>query len=173
MEGHLDGVLSVGSTADGFKVWGEGGGTGTWMGRTQPAWRSLRSSPPVSLWAPAFPPSPATSGRTSPRPLLLPPSSPLPLHLPPPHLQLASASLDKTVRLWDLKQEAQVALLKGHSGVFNSVAFSPNGMLLVSGSVSVEDLCGRMYGGAGIGGAGGVLLGLCLCVCMRGEIGGH
>ena len=50
-------------------------------------------------------------------------------------MQLASTSADKTVRIWDLRLETQVAVLRGHSGIFNTVSFSPNGLLLASGSV--------------------------------------
>ena len=49
--------------------------------------------------------------------------------------QIASASLDKTVRIWDAKTDRQLAVLKGHSGVFASVMFSPDGLLMASGSV--------------------------------------
>ncbi|MEH2283603.1 MAG: P83/100 family protein, partial [Nostoc sp.] len=46
---------------------------------------------------------------------------------------IASASLDKTVKLWNLKgQELQT--LKGHSSSVNSVAFSPDGQTIASAS---------------------------------------
>lgn len=52
--------------------------------------------------------------------------------------KLATASLDKTVRIWDLKSETSnlksIQTLKGHSDFVYSVAFTPDGMKLVSSS---------------------------------------
>ena len=47
---------------------------------------------------------------------------------------LASASDDKTVRLWDMATGAHKQNLKGHIGQVRSVAFSPDGMTLASAS---------------------------------------
>jgi small GTP-binding protein len=47
---------------------------------------------------------------------------------------LASASQDKTVRLWDTQSSELRWALKGHSGEVNSVAWSPNSGTLASGS---------------------------------------
>ncbi|PMD49976.1 WD40 repeat-like protein [Hyaloscypha bicolor E] len=47
---------------------------------------------------------------------------------------LASASQDKTVKLWDAGTGAQLQTLKGHSDTVWSVAFSPDGKLVASGS---------------------------------------
>jgi len=47
---------------------------------------------------------------------------------------LASASKDRTVRLWDLNTQEAIANLKGHSYHVSSVAFSPNGQTLASAS---------------------------------------
>jgi WD40 repeat protein len=49
---------------------------------------------------------------------------------------LASASADKTVKLWDLASDATVesATFRGHEAGVNTVAFSPDGQRLASGS---------------------------------------
>ena len=47
---------------------------------------------------------------------------------------LASGSVDKSIRLWDVKNGEQKALLNGHSGHVTSVAFSPDSETLVSAS---------------------------------------
>ena len=47
---------------------------------------------------------------------------------------LASASDDKTVRLWDPSSGQQLNMLTGHSGWVPSVAFNHDGSLLASGS---------------------------------------
>jgi WD40 repeat protein len=47
---------------------------------------------------------------------------------------LASASNDKTIKLWDMKTYQDRATLNGHTDVVSSVAFSPDGATLVSGS---------------------------------------
>jgi len=47
---------------------------------------------------------------------------------------LASASFDKTVRLWDAATGALQQTLEGHSGGVRSVAFSPDSRLLASAS---------------------------------------
>jgi WD40 repeat protein len=62
---------------------------------------------------------------------------------PPPVLSVAfsadgkafaSGGVGGTVRLWDLRTGAETATLKGHTRLVNSVAFTPGGKLLASGS---------------------------------------
>ena len=48
--------------------------------------------------------------------------------------QLASASEDKTVRIWDASTGQEVSQLQGHSNSVNSVAWSPDGSQLASAS---------------------------------------
>ncbi|MEC4814826.1 MAG: ABC transporter substrate-binding protein, partial [Scytonema sp. PMC 1069.18] len=46
---------------------------------------------------------------------------------------IASASVDKTIKLWNLKGEILNTLAE-HNNIVNSVSFSPNGQMLASGS---------------------------------------
>jgi WD40 repeat protein len=50
---------------------------------------------------------------------------------------LASASFDRTVRLWDAATGAWKQTLEGHSTVFRAVAFSPDRKVLASDSYEV------------------------------------
>ncbi|MCG9134117.1 PD40 domain-containing protein [Candidatus Poribacteria bacterium] len=57
---------------------------------------------------------------------------------------LASGSSDRTVKLWDVETQTNIATLKGHTTAVFSIAFSPNGMLLASagfdGTVKLWDV---------------------------------
>jgi WD40 repeat protein len=48
--------------------------------------------------------------------------------------RLASASTDRTVRLWDAASGRQTATLEGHTDWVNAVAFSPDAHRLASAS---------------------------------------
>ena len=41
---------------------------------------------------------------------------------------------DRTVKLWDVATHTNIATLEGHTGGVSSVAFSPDGTTLASGS---------------------------------------
>jgi WD40 repeat protein len=47
---------------------------------------------------------------------------------------LASASIDGTVRLWDVAAAREVQMFTGHADAVGSVCFSPDGKLLFFGS---------------------------------------
>jgi predicted Ser/Thr protein kinase len=56
--------------------------------------------------------------------------------------QLASASEDGTVRLWDVMSGSTVAVLRGHVGPVHQASYSPNGKYLASDS---EDGTARLW----------------------------
>ena len=68
--------------------------------------------------------------------------------------QLASASLDKTVRIWDARTGQEVSQLQGHSEYVYSVAWSPDGSQLASASsdktVRIWDDIARVDGGGSL-----------------------
>ena len=47
---------------------------------------------------------------------------------------LASGSLDKKIRLWDVKTGGEIKQLQGHTESITSVVFAPDGKVLASGS---------------------------------------
>ena len=47
---------------------------------------------------------------------------------------VATASRDRTARLWDLAKRRESAILQGHTGAVSSVAFSPDSRLVATGS---------------------------------------
>ncbi len=52
----------------------------------------------------------------------------------PDALYIATASSDRTIRVWDMTNGQTILELRGHSGRVNSVAYSPDGRLLVTAS---------------------------------------
>ena len=77
-------------------------------------------------------PSAPTAGRA----LLCLPGHGGPVHavaFSPDGRHLASASDDRTVKVWAVWTGQEALTLKGHTGPVYSVAFSPDGRLLVSG----------------------------------------
>ena len=49
--------------------------------------------------------------------------------------RLASASRDKTIKLWDVAQRKELTTLQGHTDVINTVTYSPDGKQIASGSL--------------------------------------
>jgi eukaryotic-like serine/threonine-protein kinase len=52
----------------------------------------------------------------------------------PDGTRIVTASMDKTVRIWDARTGAQLAVLSGHSDGVNSVAYSPDGKHILKAS---------------------------------------
>ncbi len=90
------------------------------------------NDPPAKALAPGPAPSPAES----PTAKLQPHSATiLFLQYSPDGKYLATASKDKTVKLWDAVTRQQVRQLTGHTGEVTCVAFSPDSKRLASGSM--------------------------------------
>ncbi|MFM6783245.1 MAG: WD40 repeat domain-containing protein, partial [Dolichospermum sp.] len=47
---------------------------------------------------------------------------------------LASASKDKTLKIWTIDSGEEISSIKYHDAVINSIAFSPDGKVLAAGS---------------------------------------
>lgn len=47
---------------------------------------------------------------------------------------LASGSIDKTIKLWNLERKEEIATLKGNENFINCVYFHNNGIIVVSSS---------------------------------------
>ena len=47
---------------------------------------------------------------------------------------LASGGDDRTIKIWNLENGAQIQELRGHNNIITSVIFHPDGKLLVSSS---------------------------------------
>src|SRR5262249_34575756 len=61
--------------------------------------------------------------------------------------RLATASVDKTVKVWEVAIAQEILTISGHTGAVHSVAFSPDGRRLASASgdrtVKLWDLAAR------------------------------
>jgi WD40 repeat protein len=57
---------------------------------------------------------------------------------------LASGSEDNTVKLWSVESQKELTTLQGHSSSVNSVAFSPDGKYLASGSSCLFTFLGKL-----------------------------
>ncbi|MBT5427094.1 MAG: WD40 repeat domain-containing protein, partial [Bacteroidetes bacterium] len=58
---------------------------------------------------------------------------------------LASGDNQKSIRLWDIKRGSEVKEMKGHLNLISSIAFSPDGAQLVSGSTDRNNESGEIH----------------------------
>ncbi|MBD2608171.1 hypothetical protein H6G81_27565 [Scytonema hofmannii FACHB-248] len=56
---------------------------------------------------------------------------------------------DKTIRLWDVKSCEQRCILTGHLGAVNTIAISPNGQTLISGTTDTTSWCASLWADKG------------------------
>ena len=80
---------------------------------------------------------------------------------------LASASRDKTVRLWDATTGSPLRTLTGHTSGVSSVSFSPDGNTLASGSGTRPCVCGMRPPAVRCARSQGIRLGLQRVVFTR------
>ena len=57
---------------------------------------------------------------------------------------IASASADKTLRVWDASTGVSLHILEGHTHRVNACAISPNGRFIVSASDDTNYGCGML-----------------------------
>lgn len=63
--------------------------------------------------------------------------------LNPDASRMASASADRTIRIWDVANRSQVLVLEGHTGGVSNLSYSPDGTRLASSSSSALSSLGH------------------------------